>query len=176
VALTGVSTTSVTDDQGGTYTAVASCLKTGSADIMAFYIRDQLVTTTAVHAVQGAGGLCTGGGIAVFKVTNMTATGAAAMRSNGSQAGQAAANTPAPVLSNTPLLKNPVLSAVFMGASVTVAGRAGYTEHFDETYATPATAWQAQSRDSGETSATLTYGGSPGTGVWGSVAIELSAP
>jgi hypothetical protein len=173
---TGVGSITVTDNQGGTYSPVVTCLKTGSNDVMGFWVRDQLVTSNVTHVTTAAMASATGGGLACFSVTNMTAVGVAAMRSNGTQSGQAAGNTPAPVLSNTPLLKNPVMSAVFVGATVTNAQRAGYTEHFDESYTTPSAAWQCQSRDNGETSATITYGGAPGTGIWGSIALELNAP
>ncbi len=52
--------------------------------------------------------------------------------------------------------------------------RAGYTEDFDNGYTVPATGLEVSHLNSGETSATITYGGTTAS-AFASFAIELDA-
>lgn len=157
---------------GGTYTNVVSALKATSADRADIWVRSALMTsatsTTFTHNAAGS----TGGGILVFKVTGMDRAGTAAIKSSGSQANQAS-GTPAPVLSATPLTGNPVISAVFNAtnpAGTTIPS--SFTDRSNTGYATPTAGIRGVSRDSGQTNATITWGGASAS-AFASVAVEL---
>jgi hypothetical protein len=169
-------TSSCTDNQGGTYAVGASCLKDAGGSALTLLIRNSLVSTTAAHVITSTQSGSTGGGLFALKVTNMTAAGAAAKRAAANQHNGTQATTPAPVLGGVPLSKNPVIGAVFLGGTATITPRAGYTELADATYTVPGTGVEIMARDSGETSATITWGSAAGGGDFGAVCIELSAP
>lgn len=174
-AATGVATTMADNGTGGTYTQVSST-RTGFSTTgnLQMWVRDNLVssaTSTTYTATQTGS---TGGGLVILRVTGMTVAGASAIRSSGGQSTGTAATTPAPVLSSTPLSTNPVISAVAnaSGGTTTLVPRTGYTEAFDNGYATPSTGLEVAYRASGETSATLTQGGTSAT-AFASIAAEL---
>jgi hypothetical protein len=118
-----------------------------------------------------------GGGLAVLSVTDVTGYGATALRSSGGQADQAAGGTPAPVLSLTPLSHNPVIVALMNNTNGTanLTPRTGYTEPagYDLGFNTPPTGIAVAYRENGETSATLTQGGTTPT-IFATVAVEIS--
>lgn len=169
------STATPTDNNpGGTgaYTTIVNSKKATNADTMMIHIRTALITNAGSTTFTHAPGSSSGGGLAVFAVKGMTKVGAAAARSNGKQENQAASGTPAPVLSNTPLVTNAIISAVFNSTTPAVVQRTGYTEPVDATYNTPTTGLEVMIRDYDETTATLTYGGTSAT-AFCSAAIEL---
>ena len=115
-----------------------------------------------------------GGGLAVLSVTQPLAFGASAARSAGGQA-DVASGTPAPVLSQVPLLHNPIVIAVMTNTngSANAAPRAGYAEAYDQGFNTPPSGIEVQYEDSGETSATLTTGGAAPS-AFASIGLEIS--
>jgi hypothetical protein len=178
-------TTSVTDnnsDGRGTYVQVDSD-RTGfsTTGVLTVWVRNALVgsaTSTTFTANQATS---TGGGLVVLRVTGMSIVGLSAVRrigvasyNTGGQSSGTAATTPAPVLAATPLTANPIITAVANGtnSATTVVQRAGYTEDFDNGYNTPATGLEVSHLNSGETSATITYGGTTAS-TFASFAIEL---
>lgn len=175
---TGVNTTAVADNNAdglGTYTKV-DVDRTGfsTAGTLNVWIRNSLVgsaTSTTYTATQTTS---TGGGLSVFSVAGMTRTGALAVRSSGGQSTGTAVTTPAPVLSLTPDTANPIIAAVANGtsSSTTVTERTGYTEATDLGFINPPTGFETCFLNSGETSATLTFGSTTAT-TFASIAVEL---
>lgn len=117
----------------------------------------------------------------VLRVSGMSIAGLPAVRrvgvasyNTGGQSTAALGTTPAPVLAATPLTANTIISAICNAATATgvVVQRTGYTEDFDNGYSTPGTGLEVNHLNSGETSATITYGGTSAT-AFASVAIEL---
>ena len=165
----------VADDQGGQYVVIGGAAVGGSTGIVRYYARTALVTVGGGHIITCTMAAATGGGIAAYQVKGMAAAGGGVARSLGQLGNQTAAVAPAPVLSLTPQLQNFIFGTCFMVNGTSVAPRAGYTEDFDSTYATPATGWQLMHRPGGETSATITWGGAPvGATSWGAFAWELN--
>lgn len=177
-------TTAVTDDNSdgrGTYVQVDQD-RTGfsTTGVLTVWVRNALIgsATSTVFTAAQAGS--SGGGLCVLRVSGMSIVGLPAVRRIGvssyNTGGQStvAAGTPAPVLAATPLTANTVITAVCNGtnSSTTVVQRAGYTEDTDLGYTTPATGIEVSHRNSGETLATITYGGATAS-QFASVAIEL---
>lgn len=178
---TGVTTTLADNGTGGTYTQVGST-QTGfsTSGNLQMFVRNNIIASASSTIYTATQTSSTGGGLVVLRVTGMTLTGAAAVRSSGGQS-TVAAGTPAPVLSLTPLSSNPIITAMANSTSsstTNVVQRTGYTEDFDNGYNTPPTGLEVSHLASGETSANLTYGGATGS-QFASIAIELqfnSAP
>jgi hypothetical protein len=170
--------TSLTDNQGGTYTGIVAATRNPSNDVVMLYIRDSFVTSAVAHQLTAnMAATSTGSGIGVLAVKGMTQAGINAYRSSGYQTAQVAGLTPAPVLNQAPLARNPVIGAFFTGVVANTTPRAGYTEHWDSTHLTPDATFQCMSRDSGETSQTITWGAPSAAGsTWGAIAVELNGP
>lgn len=170
-------TTAVTDDNSsGTYTQVDSD-RTGfsTTGVLTVWIRNALIPAASSTIFSMAQAGSTGGGGIVLRVAGMSRAGSAALRGNGGQSTGGAGTTPAPVLSVTPLLDNPVISAVANGTNPAgVTARASYSETAPSGYNTPGTGLKGTWRASGETTATITWGGTSAT-AFASVAIELDA-
>lgn len=167
----------VTDDQGGTYTRVASALKASSADIMGFYVRDQLISNTNVHTVQSAPGTTSGGGLQVYEFSGISKTGARAVRTIagvaqiGKQENQGAA-TPAPALPANALTANPTILAVMNATNTaTLTEPTGWAERRDSGYNNPTTGFESATRNSGFTGTTATYASS--SSAFCSLIVEL---
>lgn len=179
-------TTAVTDNNSdglGTYVQVDQD-RTGfsTTGVLTVWVRNALIgsaTSTVFTAAQSGS---SGGGLVVLRVTGMSIVGQSAVRRIGTSSyntgGQStvATATPAPVLAATPLTANPIITAVANGATAAgvVVQRAGYTEDFDNGYSTPGTGLEVSHLNSGETSATITYGGASAT-TFASFAIELDS-
>ena len=170
----GVVSTTVSDNQSGAYTQIINN-GTGAANYTVF-VRNSFVTSAVSTTITSPQTSSTGGGLIVLAVTNVAAAGSAAVRSTASPAAQASTVTPAPVLNNTPLSTNPIIAGLINGTNGTANAtpRTGYTEAADLGYNTPTTGIEVQYRNSGETSATLTFGGnSPST--FAAFAVELNS-
>lgn len=160
---------------GGTYTLVNTAVKATSADTMQVWVRNALITSTASTTFTQAPGTTTGGGLVVLDVQGMDKVGASAVVRSGIQSNQASATTPAPTLGATPGINNAIISAVFNASNpVAVTARTGYSTAATGAYNTPATGISVIERDSGETSATITWGGTSAT-AFASIAVELDA-
>jgi hypothetical protein len=172
-------TTAVTDDNSsGTYTQVDSD-RTGfsTTGVLTVWVRDTLIPAASSTIFTAAQSGSSGGGLNVMRVAGMSRTGAAAVRGNGGQSTGTGGTTPAPVLSLTPLLDNPIICAVANGSAapiMTPRSSPAYSEGADNSYTAPATALETAWINSGETSATITMGATSGT-AFASVAVELDA-
>ena len=170
-------TTSVSDDQGGTFTQVDTD-RTGfsTTGVLTVWVRDSLVSSAVSTIYTAAQVGSSGGGLSVLAVSGMLAVGAAAVRSNGGESAGTLGTTPAPVLNQTPLLSNPIISAVSNGtAGGGTTARNGYADVAIAGYNTPPTGLDLCYLNAGETTATITWGGNSAT-AFASVAIELDAP
>lgn len=163
-----------TDDQSGTYVEITSAVKATSADTMRVFIRTALISSAVSTVFTHAPGTTTGGGLAVLKVTGMSRTGASAARQSAKEENVGTAGTPAPVFSSAPLTGNPVIGAAFTRDNPTaLTPRTSFTELVDTGYDNPASGLHVQSRDSGETATTQTWGSSTASGGWCSIVVEL---
>lgn len=152
-----------TDDHGGVYVTLVNSKKATSADTLMIHVRTQLISSATSTIFSHAPGSSNGGGLAVLKVTGMTRSGADASKQTGAkQENQGSGGTPAPVFGTTPQSGNPVIGAVFNAtspATITPRSSPAYTERVDVGYSNPTTGLEVMSIDSGETSATITWGG-----------------
>ena len=177
VVSTGVTTSSVTDNDGGTYTKVAGDY-TGfsTSGFLSIWVRNALVASGKSTIYTANQASSTGGGLHVLRLTGIPVAGSSAVRGSGGQSTGTAGTTPAPVLSTTPTNFNPIITAVANGtnSSTTVVQRSGYSEDGDSGYNTPATGFEVAHLASGETSATLTHGGNSAS-AFASLAIEIKS-
>lgn len=172
-------TTAVSDNNSdglGTYTEVITPQTSGAnTDRLSVWVRNALIgsaTSTIFTATQASSN---GGGMRVIRVTGMTKTGSAAVRSSGVQGSQGTGTTPAPVLSLTPDSGNPIITAVRNSTNpAAIAQRTGYTEAVDSGYNTPVSGIEVAYLASGETSDTLTHAGTSPS-AFASFGIELDA-
>jgi hypothetical protein len=171
-----LSTASPTDDNSsGTYTRITGARKASSADAVQVFVRDALIGSAVSTVFTHAPGTSSGGGLAVLKVTGMTATGAAAVIQSAIQENQASGGTPAPVFGAAPSAANAIIGAVFNATSpATMTPRTNFTERADVGYSSPTTGLEVMSRDSGETATTQTWGSASGS-AFSSLVIELVA-
>ena len=168
-------TTACSDTQSGTYTQV-DVDRTGfsTTGVLTVWVRNALISSATSTTFTASQSGSTGGGLTVLRISGMTRTGSSAVLTTGGQSSGTAGTTPAPVLSATPQSGNPIIAAVSNGtnSTTTVTQRSGYTEDFDNGYNTPATGLEVCHLNSGETSATLTFGSTTAT-AFASVGIEL---
>jgi len=170
-------TPTCSDDQGGSYTRIA----TANAVIATFnyrlstFVRNSLISTATSTTVTVATGSNSCGVIHILPFSSMTRTGLDAIRSSGLQNNQAA-GTAAPVLNQAALTGNVTLVA-HGSADTTTTPPTNWTERFDTNLANETTALETATRDSGFTGTTITFGAASST-VFCSQAIELdgSAP
>lgn len=150
-----------TDDQGGTYTTITSGMHGASSNnTLMTHIRTALIPSAVSTVFTHAPGTSEGGGLAVLKVTGMTLVGAAAALQSAKQESQDS-TTPAPVFAATPKSGNPVIGAVHSNtnpAGLTPRSSPAYAELVDAGYTNPIQGLEIMSIDSGETSATITWG------------------
>lgn len=171
---TGVGTPT-DDNSSGVYTLVNSALKNTSADILAVFVRTVVVPAAVSTIFSHAAASSTGGGLAVYAINNgITKSGTTAILQSAVQANQSA-GTPAPVFAAVPTSGNAIITAVFNGTNLGgVAARSSpvYTRDADLGYNTPPNGLDVAHIDTGETSATITWGGASAS-VYSSIAIEI---
>lgn len=171
-------TTKPTDNNAGgsgTYTLVNTAVKATSADTMKVWVRNALITSATSTVFTHAPGTTTGGGIVAIDVQGMDKAGATAIVRSAIQSNQAAGGTPAPVFGATPSITNAIIGAVFNGGNpATLTQRSGYSEIADLGYNTPASGLEVMADNSGETSATITWGSTSAT-AFCSIVLELDA-
>ena len=169
-------TTGVTDNNSaGTYTQV-DVDRTGfsTTGVLTVWVRTALIAAASSTIFTAAQVGSTGGGLHVYRLSGMALLGASAVRSSGGQSTGTSGTTPAPVLSQAPIARNPILIACACGVNAAVmVPRTGYAEGADAGYNTPATGMGSAVLNSGENSATLTFGGNTGAATFASVGIEL---
>ena len=172
----------VTDDNAdgrGTYTEVVSALKNASADLLRFYVRNDLVgSISGTTTFSMAPGATSGGGIRVYRWGGMSRAGLLAIRSEagvlqtGKQENQAS-GTPTISYPVATLTTNPVISAAFNGTSpggLTVPS--GWTARGNVGYSVPTTGQNGADKDNGFAAVTVTWGSSSAT-AFGAVVLEL---
>lgn len=166
-----------TDDQGGTYTLVASAAKASSADTLSIFVRNSLIASAVSTVFTHAPGTTSGGGLVVCKVTGMSRAGSSAIVQSATQANQAS-GTPAPTFGAAPASANPIIGAVFNASNpAALTPRTNFTELFEDGYSSPTAGLEVMSRDSGETATTQTWGSSSATAFSAIVAeLDTSAP
>ena len=171
-------TTAVTDNKGGTYIQV-DIDRTGfsTTGVLTAWVRESFVDQAVSTIYTAAQGGSSGGGLTVYRVSDMNNVGALAVCGSGGQSTGTSGTTPAPVLSRTPLTANVVIGAVANGsntAALTPRASPAYTEAPtpDVGYNVPATGLDCMFINSGETSATITWGGTSPS-IFASIAIEL---
>jgi hypothetical protein len=174
------SATAPTDNNSdglGSYTQVGSTfLKASSADALTVWVRNSLIGSATSTTFTHNPGTTSGGFVAAVKATGMSVAGLKAIRQSAGQQNATAATTPAPVLPATPYRENPVFGAVFNAtnpATMTPRSSPSYTERGDTGYSTPTSGFEVMTIDSGETSATITWGGTSAS-AFASFAAELN--
>lgn len=173
---TSIGCVGATDSQAGQYSQIIECERTTTTGQMKAYVRDTLITSAVSHTFTANHQGVDGGGCIVLAIKGMSIDGMLALRSWGAHNSIAAGTIAAPVLNRTPLNTNPVITADWTGSANSSGARAGYTAQFANTYASPSSYLTALSRNSGETSATITWGSAPGVGQHCSLAIEIAGP
>lgn len=169
----------VTDNNSGgagAFTRICSALKATSADLLELHIRTALVVSGTSTIFSATGASSTGGGITVYRITNMTRLGAAGARCFGTQANQASGGTPAPVLSLLPSTTNPIITAVFNATNVggvTARASPAYTRDTNLGHATPTEGMCVAHVNGSETTATITWGGTSAS-AFCSLAVEIN--
>ncbi len=174
----------VTDNDGGTYTQIGGAgygaLLNTSADKMFCFVRTALVASGKSTIYSCTGASSTGGGLFVFRVAGMKATGASAVRAYAKQENQAA-GTPAPVLPQAALTTNALLCGVMdlTNGTANCAPRVSpaWTEPagFDLGYTQTAHGFEAQFINSGEVASTITLGAATPS-AFASFVVELTVP
>ena len=165
------------DGLGSSYTKVFTGVTSGANNSrISIYVRNAKIgsaTSTTWTAAQSS----SGGGLCVLVAGGMTKVGAAAVRGSGSQSSQGSGTTPAPVLTQAALTTNPVIGGVINAtnpATLTQRSSPAYAEAMDSGYTSPAAGMEVMYISSGETSATITWGGTSAS-AFGSVAVELDS-
>lgn len=152
----------MSDSQSGAWTLVDSYRWHNNSVVggLRIYVRDTAVSASSMTVTMSGTG-DTGGGLAVLSVAGTNGYGSAAVETTGGLAQQVAGTTPAPVLGAVPSSSSAIVSAVMdsTNGSANAVPRTGYTEYYDQGYNNPATGIEVNGLDSGETSATITYGG-----------------
>lgn len=176
-----VSLTPPTDDNPdglGTYTLVISALNNSSADLVSVWVRDALITNTTSTIFTHAPGVTSGGGLAVYKVSEMAIAGLAAIQQSAKEENQSSGNTPSPTFANLPKYTNPILTIVgnTSGGS-SVSQTAEYTIQDNLNYSGPVQALLVAVLRAHrfETRQSIAWGSTSPTG-FASLAVEVNAP
>jgi len=168
----------VTDDNGigGTYTRLMSGYWGSSANNAAVFVRNALLPNTNATTITCVSGANDAGVIVAVAVSGMTRVGLSAARSMGFGSDQTAGTPPTAVLNQSALTGNMTLIAVASG-DTTSTPPASWTERQDASQATPTTALEVATRDSGFTGTTIAYSATQDT-TYAVFALELdgSAP
>ncbi len=162
----------MTDNNGfGTYDRILCVPWSASANRLAVFVRTALMVNTTSTTITCASGSNTAGELVAVAVAGMTRAGTSAIRSSGSQSNQATSTTPAPALSQTSLTGNLTICGVGSGDTTTTFPT-NWSERQDVSQATPTTALEIATRDSGFVGTTITFGATQST-VYASFALEL---
>lgn len=166
------------NNSSGTYTQVKAATKNTSADSMWVFVRTAVIpaASSTTFTFAPSGGADSGGGLAVYRVTNNTGTGASAVRQSGSQDNQSAA-TPSITLSSPIVWDHAVIGGVFTGTngSANSAPPSGFTEDVDQGYNTPASGLEAVSFGGGTQASTIAWTAATPS-AFCSILVELQGP
>lgn len=172
-----ISTNKPTDnnaDGAGTYTLIAATAANGSTSRAAIFIRNAKIgsaTSTTFTTVLPTN---TGGGLSVYKAVGMTNVGSAAARQSATDSNDIAGATPAVTYASAASTSNAQIAAIINGTNAAgVTTPSGFTRGVNTGFTTPTTGTAVFTIDSGNTSTTLTWGGTSASN-FGAVAVELS--
>jgi hypothetical protein len=162
---------------GGTYALVTpNALKAASADLLYVFIRNTLTENTTARTLTWTSSptdAATTFGLLVARVTGMSRAGATAIRQKAVANNQALGTTPATTFALAALTTNPCIGCVFNGSNpATVTPPASFVERLDTGIGTPNAGMEYASRDSGHTSATITWASTSAT-AFGVQSLEL---
>jgi hypothetical protein len=177
-ASAGASPTLTESAGGGTYTLVGRAVKATSLDTLYCFVRDTLCeSTTSRNFTFNASGAdaATTCIFSMEKTTGMSRAGIGSIRQSDPTDNGAAAGTPATVFAGVTLTENPCIGAV--ANSTTPAGMTApgsFSELADVGQSTPSAGLETVSRNSGHTSATITWGGTSAS-TFCAFSVELDA-
>lgn len=175
---TGISASSMTDDQSGTWqiSSLPNAQFTGGSALAygIVYTRNQIVASTAtinitINYTDTQDATC----LACLAFTGFTRVGSGAQRQSKVTNNGSAGGTPAPAFTSSALTGN-----VTFGVIVNASNPAGmttptnWTERGDVGEATPTTGLEVVTRDSGFTGTTVTWGSTSATS-FGAIIVEL---
>lgn len=156
VGVTGTTATDwvVTDNLGGTWTKIDHAVKSTSVDMQELWVRNALSDgTTFTITYAHASGTATGWAYAIFSISGMLRTGAAAVRQFGRQDNGASSTTPTVTWSQAALTQNPSGVSLHISSQTPTATITGWTKNpaTAPNHATPSAALSTFTRDSGFT-------------------------
>jgi hypothetical protein len=164
-------------DGRGTYSLIGTAAWQTGVNMGSVFVRQAPVVPTAsggdVVTVTVATGSNDAAEIVIVAYKGMSKFGTSAIRSSGFQANQASGGTPTPVLNQNALTGNPTICGVF-SSDTTTSPNASWTERQDVSQATPTTALEVATRDSGFTSTSIAFAATQSSD-FGSFAIELDS-
>lgn len=165
----------MTDDNPSSagWALVGVCRWSASANLMACWVRKALMANTTSTIITAVTGSNTAGELVVVAYSGMTRVGINAIRQWGGQENQAASGTPTPALPFACITGNPTLWAVASG-DTTTSPNASWTERQDVSQATPTTALEVATRDSGFTGTSVAAAATQST-VFASMLVELDS-
>ena len=159
---------------GITFTRLTATATRASVDVVEMFVANQLVpaSPSAMTVTYATGAAATGAIGFVTSIAGMLAAGPAVVRQQvGSN--QAAGATPAITFGGVCLTGNTVVAACFNATSpATLTPPTSFTERADVGYATPTRGGESVTRNSGHTSATVTWASTSATAC-ATVGIEL---
>ncbi len=165
---------SLTDSQSLGFTQITTALKNSSADTIYVFVANALAANSSMTVTfNTSGGNATGAIVMVARISGMTRKGSSAVKQSKVSSNQAASGTPATTFTGSALTGNPTLSCVGNGTNtggVTVTS--SWTRQSDTGYNTPSTGADYETRDSGFTGTTITWGGTSAS-AFGVVAVEM---
>lgn len=169
----------VTDNNSsGTYTQVKASTKNTSADSMWVFVRTATIpaASSTTFTFAPSGGADSGGGLAVYRVTNVSGTGSSAVAQSGSQDNQSA-GTPSITLTNPITWDHAVIGGVFTGTngSANSAPPTNYTEDVDQGYNTPPSGFETVSFAGGTQASTVAWTGATPS-AFCSILVEMNGP
>ena len=112
VGNTNTSPTCSDDGAGGTYALLFTAQSTSGLNTLSCFVRNNILASAVSVTVTVACGAHVASEMCVVALSGGTVAGTAAVIQTGTQANQAASTTPAPGLTNTPLIGDIILSAV----------------------------------------------------------------
>jgi hypothetical protein len=170
-----VPTDNNSDGFGGTFgygAGTSNKSKNSSADELGISYRTNPIGSATSTVFTQAPGTTTGGGLSVYAIRGAPA-GSTFLLRGGGQSNQASGGTPAPILNSSIDTGYTVIGAIFNATSpATMTPRTGYTEGIDVGYSTPTTGLETIYIASGETSTTITWGGTSAS-AFASIAMAL---
>lgn len=166
-----VATGTMTDSQSLGFTKIAGQTYNSAADSIYVFRANALAAASSMTVTfDCTGDAATGATVCVFRIANADGV---YVRAVGTGSG-AASTTPTVALPQAVDSRNAVIGACGNGANpAALTPPASWSELGDTGYGTPPSGQEAASRNSGETLASIAWGGTSGT-AWGAAVVEIS--